>query len=248
MTYNIHSCRGSDGRADPGRIAEVIARCAPDIVALQEVDVARARSGGIDQATAIASLLRMDAHFHPALHLAEEKYGDAILTTLPSRLVKAGPLPSAGEPRGAIRVAVDLGGTDLHVVNTHLGLRRGERMRQAAILLGPGWLGSPQGGRTVLMGDLNAGPRSAAYRMLARTMADVQVEAGGKPAPTFPSRFPMLRLDHILVGDGIGVVSAEVPSDILIRGASDHLPLLATLDIAPQTATTARPGRVRAVS
>ena len=35
-TYNIHRCRGLDGRTSPARIAEVIASVEPDIVALQE--------------------------------------------------------------------------------------------------------------------------------------------------------------------------------------------------------------------
>jgi endonuclease/exonuclease/phosphatase family metal-dependent hydrolase len=104
MTYNVHRCVGADGRADPRRIAEVIAACQPDMVALQELDVGRLRTGGIDQAHVIAHLLGMSFHFHPALQVEDELYGDAILTALPMRLVKAGPLPgSVGfEPRGAL--------------------------------------------------------------------------------------------------------------------------------------------------
>ena len=34
MTYNVHRCRGLDGVWHPERIAEVIAACHPDIVAL----------------------------------------------------------------------------------------------------------------------------------------------------------------------------------------------------------------------
>ena len=39
LTYNVHSCVGSDRRLDVGRVADVIAAEAPDIVALQEIDV-----------------------------------------------------------------------------------------------------------------------------------------------------------------------------------------------------------------
>ncbi|MFH1602659.1 MAG: endonuclease/exonuclease/phosphatase family protein [Pseudomonadota bacterium] len=67
MTYNVHSCIGMDGKLAPERIARVIARCAPDIVALQELDVGRARTAGADQAHLIAHYLEMDFHFHPAL-------------------------------------------------------------------------------------------------------------------------------------------------------------------------------------
>lgn len=244
LTYNVHGCRGTDGRIDPARIAEVIARCRPDIAALQEVDVGRSRSGGVDQAQLIASHLDMQSHFHPARHLQEEKYGDAILTNLPARLVRAAPLPSTGEPRGAIWMAIDIGGTELHVVNTHLGLWRRERMAQMATLLGPGWLGSPEcaGAPTVVLGDFNAVPASVPYRSFARRGRDVQVEAPGRPRATFPSRLPVLRLDHIFIGEGIEAIEAEVRSDLLTRTASDHLPLVATITV-PARETGGMAGR-----
>ncbi len=31
LTYNVHACVGTDRRLDPGRIAEVIASCQPDV-------------------------------------------------------------------------------------------------------------------------------------------------------------------------------------------------------------------------
>ncbi len=89
----------------------------------------------------IATHLNMEAEFHPALHLEDEKYGDAVLTALPMRLIKAAPLPSSGEPRGALWVEIDVAEVKLQVIVTHLGLRGAERLRQATALLGPGWLG-----------------------------------------------------------------------------------------------------------
>lgn len=232
-TYNVHSCFGTDRRLDPARIAGVIAECEADIVALQEVDVARARSGGIDQAQAIATHLEMISHFHPALHLEEERYGDALLTALPTRLVKAGVLPSRGEPRGALWVEVTLPAARLQVFVTHLGLSGADRARQAEALLGPGWLGAdmPDDARIVLAGDLNAVGRSACYRLLTRRLRDAQMAAGGVPKATFPSRLPLLRIDHVLVGDGIRVTRAWVHDTPAARRASDHLPLCADLEI-----------------
>ncbi len=238
LTYNVHSCRGTDGKVDPLRIADVIARCEADIVALQELDVGRMRTGGVDQAQIIASHLNAVSHFHPAFHLEDEQYGDAILTALPSRLVKAGPLPSIGEPRGAIWVSVDVGGTELQVINTHFGLRRRERANQATTLLGPGWLGSAacRDAPCVLLGDFNAVPSSVVYRMFARGMRDVQMRDGSRARATFPSRFPLLRLDHIFAGDCVVPLQAEVVSNLRTRTASDHLPLLATVEItAPRS-------------
>lgn len=231
-----------DGKRDPARIAKVISRCQPDIVALQEVDVGRVRSGGIDQAHRIAAYLQMRSHFHPAIHLAEEKYGDAIVTALPSRLVRAGPLPSIGEPRGAIWVAVDIGGIELHVINTHLGLRRRERRAQVATLHGSDWLGSAeaQGAPMVFLGDFNATGSSMLYRSIIRNWQDVQRRGSAKPKATFPSRFPVLRLDHIFVSKDISVLDSAVHSDMLARTASDHLPLLAVLAV-PGAASSSLP-------
>ena len=45
MTYNVHRCVGMDGQLDVARTAKVIAQQKPDIVALQELDVRRARTG-----------------------------------------------------------------------------------------------------------------------------------------------------------------------------------------------------------
>src|SRR5690606_5664757 len=109
LSYNVHSCVGTDRRLDCERIADVIATIAPDIIGLQELDVGRRRTGGADQAEIIASLLRMDFHFHAALQIAEERYGDAILTALPMKLVKRAMLPSTGEQRGAIWTEVIAG-------------------------------------------------------------------------------------------------------------------------------------------
>ncbi|HYG26664.1 MAG TPA: endonuclease/exonuclease/phosphatase family protein, partial [Caulobacteraceae bacterium] len=59
MTYNVHRCVGTDRDLDVERVAEVIADCQPDIVALQELDVGRARTRGVDQAHRLAELLGM---------------------------------------------------------------------------------------------------------------------------------------------------------------------------------------------
>jgi endonuclease/exonuclease/phosphatase family metal-dependent hydrolase len=45
-TYNIHRCRGLDGRTNPARIASVIRAIDADIVALQEVIGAGPTSAG----------------------------------------------------------------------------------------------------------------------------------------------------------------------------------------------------------
>lgn len=233
LTYNVHRCLGVDGRLSPARVAEVIAACEPDIVALQELDVNRPRTGGIDQAQAVADELGMHLHFHPAVHVMEERYGDAILTTRPCTLVKAELLPSWGrrafvEPRGALWASLDIDGAEIQVINTHLGLRGPERLRQIDALLGPHWLGHPACREPIVVaGDFNAVPRSRTYRRLAARLSDAQTSLGtSRQRPTYPSRTPLLRLDHVFVSRSIEVLQAEVIRTPLARIASDHLPLL----------------------
>jgi endonuclease/exonuclease/phosphatase family metal-dependent hydrolase len=240
MTYNVHTCVGLDGKLSPHRIARVIARYRPDVVALQEVDVGRARTNHTDQAKVIAECLEMEHHFHPAMTLEEEAYGDCILSRLPLRLVKAGSLPGlAGwkpsEPRGALWVTVELGSTSIDLINTHLGLRASERSVQIQALLGDGWVGGDGWLRpVVLCGDFNASPRSTVWGLCTDRLRDVQVEAGTqKPRCTWFGRYPIARIDHIFVSPQVRVVSVDVGDDHLARIASDHRPLFAELQIHP---------------
>jgi endonuclease/exonuclease/phosphatase family metal-dependent hydrolase len=240
VTYNVHRCVGVDGRLSPKRIADVLAECEPDIVALQELDVMRARTGLVDQAHEIAFDLEMDLHFHPAFKVMEEAYGDAILTSYPLRLVKAGPLPGLAllprlEPRGALWVAIEVGGVELQVANTHLGLFSRERRAQVEALLGPDWLGGPLArDPLILLGDFNMLSRSRAYRRLAARFLDGARRPGvARPGPTYPTRYPALRIDHLFVTPSVTVRRLEVPRTALSRVASDHLPLVMDFELAP---------------
>jgi endonuclease/exonuclease/phosphatase family metal-dependent hydrolase len=89
MTYNVHSCIGMDGKVAPRRIARVINRYMPDIIALQEVDVDRAASLHIDQARALAAELNMNLYYHPVRCFDGEQFGNAILSRHPMRLIDA---------------------------------------------------------------------------------------------------------------------------------------------------------------
>jgi len=238
MTYNVHSCVGLDGKLAAERIARVIARANPDVVALQELDAGRARTGGEDQAERIALYLEMQYHFYPHIHIEDEKYGDAILTHLPMRIIKTGPLPGhlpGGklEPRGALWVAIDLHGTEVNIVNTHLGLTSRERMAQIEVLLGDEWLGRLNGDQPVILcGDFNSVPSSKGYRLLRSRFLDAQAQLKEhRPACTFYSRLPSFRIDHVFIHPGIRVTGITVPCSELAKVASDHLPLIADLRI-----------------
>jgi len=238
LTYNVHRCVGADRRLNVGRVAEVIAGLAPDIVALQELDVGRLRTGLVDQAHEIAERLKMAFHFHAALKVEEELYGDAILTTYPERLIHSGPLPGYGrvglEPRGALWVAVEIGGRKVQIINSHLGLVPREQQLQAAALAGPEWLEHPAcTGPRILLGDFNATATSIVYRTLSARLEPARKLSPNKtPTSTFPSPLPVLRIDHVFVSPEIRVLDVFAPFTPLTRAASDHLPLVMDFELA----------------
>lgn len=241
LTYNVHRCVGTDRRLDVARVADVIAALEPDIVALQELDVGRARTGGVDQAHEIARRLEMAFHFHPAMAVEEELYGDAILTRLPESRMQVGALPGYPrirglEPRGAVWIAVDLDGTWVQVINTHLGLVPQEQRLQARAIAGPAWVGDERcAGPAILLGDFNATVGSVVYRTLASVMTDARLHAARRePTTTFPSGFPLVQIDHVFVSPEILVRGMFAPYTPATRRASDHLPLVMDFEVRPR--------------
>jgi endonuclease/exonuclease/phosphatase family metal-dependent hydrolase len=239
MTYNIHSCVGLDGKIRPERVARVINHFDPDIIAVQEVDCHRRRSRGLDQAQLIADHLRMTHVFHAMFEEHRERYGIALFSRHPFTKIRADFLTEADprlfrEARGAIWVKVEPeGGQPFHFINTHFGLGRAERVRQAQELMGDRWLGSVSPGEPVVIaGDFNSGPRSRALRVLRERFRDVQLAAPGHvPVPTFSSVCPVVRIDHVFVSEHFTVEGVDRPLSPVARIASDHLPLCAELTL-----------------
>lgn len=236
MTYNIHSCVGTDGKVRVERIARVINQYDPDLLALQEVDCHRLRTRHHDQAKLIADQLKMTHVFHAMFEEQRERYGIAVFGRFPFEVVQSGFLTDANpglflEARGAIWVKADIYGKELNFVNTHFGLGKEERIRQAEELMGPRWLGRiPDSEPLIVCGDFNSTGKSAPYRKLRTRFRDAQREvAGHEPLPTFSSMFPLMRIDHVLVSPHFGVRSVERPVTSASRVASDHLPLGAEL-------------------
>ena len=241
LTYNTHSCHGMDGRVSPRRIARVIAARAPDIVALQELDLGRRRSRTVDQAGIIAGLLEMHHVFCPTLTRGQEHYGHALLSRWPIEVVRRAFLPAAPgswwgrEPRAALWARMVIGARRLNVITTHLGLGLEERRLQMEALMGPEWVGAiPPDEDVILCGDFNATPGSPAYRLAAQRLRDAQVSLKGHtPARTFSSLQPFARIDHVFASAGFVPERIVVPRDRLTRLASDHLPLVVDYAIGP---------------
>lgn len=241
VTYNVHRWVGPDRRTMPERAAGVIAASGANIVALQEVKAGRARVGWQNRAEAVARSLGMTLHFQPTARIFGEQLGLAIMTSLPSRRIKGARLPSVTpdggiSKRSALWIEVDYEGIPVQIINTHLSLRPNERLMQAKALLGEEWLGSKRcKDPTLLMGDLNASPRSRSYKLFCTELEDVQLlTRQGVAKPTFHARMPVVRLDHIFLrGEGIDVRKARPLRSHLAQTTSDHLPLVAEIDLKP---------------
>lgn len=238
MTYNVHSCVGFDGKISPERIARVIGRYEPDIVALQELDLNRPRTRRMDQPHLIAQKLEMSYHFHPSFQIEEENYGNAILSRYPMKLIYAGALPGLKnkpkiEKRGALWGSINIGGVEVQFINTHLGLKQAERRYQIEELLSETWLKHPECVEPIIFcGDLNAFPNTFVYKQIGTRLRDAQKELEAhKPKATFFSPYPLGRLDHIFISPDIKILSVHVPQTSLDKIASDHLPLIVDLKI-----------------
>jgi endonuclease/exonuclease/phosphatase family metal-dependent hydrolase len=142
---------------------------------------------------------------------------------------------------------VDVRGVHVHFFSAHLGLHWRERRRQAAQLLSADILrDAALAHPLVLVGDFNSlSNRSAVPRWLRRQLIDCAVAARNE-APTFPSPFPLLRLDHCYVDSAFRVRAVDVVRTRLARRASDHLPVLVELEILPSARRPPAPRPVEA--
>jgi endonuclease/exonuclease/phosphatase family metal-dependent hydrolase len=237
MTYNVHRCVGLDGRHAPQRIAEIIALQNPDIVALQELETGHPRTGSVDQAQVIAAILKTDFHYHAARQRGEARFGNAVFSRLPMRKIHSAILPTLPQipvqTRGALWVAIRVGKEEVQIINTHLGLLHHERFLQAGALCSKDWLAHPfyRGQPRVLCGDFNATTASRVYRLFMESLHDARTLSPSPAGRTWPSFLPMFRYDHIFVCPRVRVRNVSVPKTPLTIRASDHLPVVADVEI-----------------
>ena len=104
MSYNIRNGIGIDNIQDIGRIARVILREAPDLVALQELDSATLRVDGRYIPGELGRMTGMHATFGRAIGFAGGSYGVGLLSRTEPLAVRSIPLPGRG---GGFRILSD---------------------------------------------------------------------------------------------------------------------------------------------
>lgn len=237
-TFNVlHGRAPSDDRVDLDRFAAAVRDLDADVLALQEVDRAQARSCGADLTAVAAEAGGFGAHrFAAALSgapgawvrasAADEgpQYGVALLSRVPVlswEVVRLPALPVRvpllfpgrrvavvrDEPRVAVVARLEGG---LAVACTHLSFVPWWNRLQLRALVRR----LPRTGPLVLMGDLNLPPDVAVRTTGLRPLA-----AG----PTFPAHAPVEQLDHVLARG----VRAAAPGQVRRLPLSDHCALVA---------------------
>lgn len=230
MSYNIHACIGMDGILDPERIATVFAEENADLIGMNEVDLGTERTGGVDQTRQIADQLGYHYVFGPAMAYGGGEYGNALVSRYPIEVIQNHKLPFlqdiSKEPRAILECSVDVEGSQLRVLVTHLGLDVSERelsINYIADLL--------QGSDTptILIGDFNIRYHESFGELepLMAMLKDAPAEIGKEDEIlTFDAHEPTARIDYVFLSKELMVEDVYVVK----TEASDHLPLVCVLE------------------
>lgn len=221
MTWNIHGTFGRNPRFDLARVVKLIRRWDPDIVALQEVDSRRALAGGANPFEFLATAVGIYGIGAKSLTGADGDYGQMLISRFPvtSHEIRDISLSfGVHEPRRAIRAEVQTPHGPLIVVATHLGLSIAERRRQARVLMELVAGDAP----AVMVGDFNDWFWPGSVRAVL-----THVLGGRTQHRTFPSKFPLLRLDRVYCRPATAIVHSFVDHEA--RAMSDHLPVIADI-------------------
>jgi endonuclease/exonuclease/phosphatase family metal-dependent hydrolase len=250
VTYNVHRCRGLDGRTRPARIVEVLREVDADVIALQEV-VSRPDGGPEkDQARYIADTLGVNYLLGENRKLRGAAYGNVVLSRLPMRVVKNHDLSVEGyERRGCLHIDVSVEDAVVHVFNVHLGTdflerrHQGRRLADVEIIRQAGLTGP-----RLLLGDFNEWTPGLTTRLLGSHLKSVDIGKHLRRRRTYPGVLPFMHLDHIYHDDTLDLQTLKLHRTRKALVASDHLPLIAEFRIvrahipeAHPLATEARP-------
>lgn len=211
-------------------IANVLERERPQIVALQEADGPSFWSGGFDHVAALAGLAGFPhafrgEHNREVLSRLDLSYGTALLSQLPLAATHSQAfLQNWRDTKGFVAATVApeaLDGEPVDVVSIHLDFLA-ERVRRGQVeQLVDRFRGHD--GHLVVMGDFNC-----AWSERRRSLDLLLHELNLRPcresaAATYPAWRPLVRLDWILVSEGLEFSAYETLDDRV----SDHLGVLA---------------------
>ena len=243
VTYNVHRCRGLDGRTRPARIVEVLREVEADIIALQEVVSREDGAPEKNQARFIAEALSLHYLLGENRKLRGAAYGNVVLSRFPMTVVKNYDLSVEGyERRGCLHIDVDVEGTMVHVFNVHLGTdflerrHQGRRLADVEILRQAGLTGP-----RLLLGDFNEWTPGLTTRLLGSHLKSVDIKKHLRRRRTYPGVLPFMHLDHIYHDDTLELQGLTLHRTRKALMASDHLPLIAEFKVVKKHMREAHP-------
>jgi endonuclease/exonuclease/phosphatase family metal-dependent hydrolase len=235
VTWNIHKgIGGLDRLYRPERVVAVLQELSADVALLQEVAADLPRARHHDQVALLSSALEMPHFaFDPQHRFARGGYGNAILSRWPLSGVHnldltIGTRKKRGALQAKARVKVGRHVQSVLLHCMHLGLAGTERdLQLGRFLESRPFLGLHKRTPIVLGGDLNdlwgtLGPRF---------LEPVGFLRAGALRNTFPAWLPIRPLDGIFVRGDARPMSVHVARSALARSASDHLPLVADIEL-----------------
>jgi endonuclease/exonuclease/phosphatase family metal-dependent hydrolase len=222
-TYNVHGHKGTDGKIVTSRTLDVVRHLHADCVALQEFVNAPAPTGE-SLLERWARTLGMHGAYAAAFERGGEEFGNALLTRWPILEQHAHDVSLPGYRRRVVLEAlVRADGVKLQVMSLHLGVSPRERFLQAQQLFE--LCSATRADFHLLLGDFNEWSRFSAVSRRLHAHFDVT-----RRLATFPSRAPVVGLDRVWVHPRGRLHEARVDASPAARLASDHLPLVATID------------------
>jgi endonuclease/exonuclease/phosphatase family metal-dependent hydrolase len=226
VTYNVHKCRGLDGRVRPLRILEVLRETRASVAGLQEILAS--------QAQLLADELEMQFVLGENRKFRGEPYGNVVLSRFPIRRMRNYDLSLHGyEERGCLRADLDLGGErQLHVFNVHLGTAVPERRHQGRRLVTEELINDVSISEPrIVLGDFNEWTTGLATRLLSLHLASADIRLHLRRSRTYPGLLPFLHLDHIYYDPALRLEQLVLHRSPRALMASDHLPLVADFGI-----------------
>ena len=242
MSYNIHRAIGLDRRFRLERVADVISHHDPDVVLLQEVDDGAPRSGHLDLARELAELL---GYPHKAVghnvSLRKGRYGNATLSRYPILRERNIDLTiDTRKRRGCQHTTIEAEKAPGHphrleVFNLHLGLSAQERSRQTGELARSKEFRDLDPEQACIVGGDFNDWRS----LLHPTFVDIlgfhsvshDPDSYTSKLRTFPAFSPRGALDRLYYRGPLRLISAATSRLTVAKVASDHLPLIAEMDL-----------------
>ena len=162
-------------------------------------------------------------------------HGNAILSRFPIRTVTNRDVSNHRfERRGLLHCEIEVPGArfPVHAVCVHLSLGERGRRRQLVTLADHLRALVEPAEPLIVAGDFNDWRHAASRSLSTRLgMQEVSIESSGRPARTYPSMLPFLRLDRIYVR-GFSVSAARAHRGKPWSLLSDHLALSADIALA----------------